>query len=193
MSSEFISPRSMSSGSFHKPASISPRSISGRRISPRLATTVRSRPRSDIPTTPTRSFPMLPCPSSTVLIAIPQQELLGQATLRLTDRWSVGGLARYEIDNGGLLYDSVLLKYADECFVLTASYIESNFNDGTIVPDQTFMLRFEFKHLGDFRGQDRRYQFRLRRRSAHELRPSDVDAGLADCGSEPDFGHSSCG
>ena len=27
-----------------------------------VATTVRSRPRSDIPTTPTRSFPMLPCP-----------------------------------------------------------------------------------------------------------------------------------
>ena len=89
-------------------------------------------------------------PGSTVLIAVPQQELLGQATLRLTDRWSVGGLARYEIDNGGLLYDSVLLKYADECFVLTASYIESNFQDATIVPDRTFMLRFEFKHLGDF-------------------------------------------
>ena len=89
-------------------------------------------------------------PESTVLISTPQQELLGQATLRLTDRWSVGGMARYNIDNGGLLYDSVLLKYADECFVLTASYIESNFKDGTIVPDQTFMLRFEFKHLGDF-------------------------------------------
>jgi LPS-assembly protein len=34
--------------------------------------------------------------------------------------------------------------------VLTASYIESNFNDGTITPDRTFMVRFEFKHLGDF-------------------------------------------
>ena len=73
-------------------------------------------------------------PTSTVLISTPQQELLGQATLRLTDRWSVGGLARYDIDNGGLLYDSVLLKYADECFVLTASYIESTSMTGPLCP-----------------------------------------------------------
>jgi LPS-assembly protein len=89
-------------------------------------------------------------PDSAFLVPESQQELLGQVTLRLTDRWSVGGLARYDIDNNSLLYDSVMLKYADECFVLTASYIESNYNTQTIENDRTFMLRFEFKHLGDF-------------------------------------------
>ncbi|HVZ05279.1 LPS-assembly protein LptD [Hyphomicrobium sp.] len=79
-----------------------------------------------------------------------QQEFLGSATLRLTDRWSIGGTTRYDIDKGQLLYDSLQLKYADECFALTASYIESNYVDETIEPDRTFMVRLEFKHLGDF-------------------------------------------
>ena len=83
-------------------------------------------------------------------LVAPQQEFLGQVTLRLTDRWSVGATTRYDIDNNNVLYDSVQAKYADECFVLTASYIESNFNDGTITPDRTFMVRFELKHLGGF-------------------------------------------
>jgi LPS-assembly protein len=79
-----------------------------------------------------------------------QQEFLGSATLRLTDRWSIGGTTRYDIDTGQLLYDSLQVKYADECFALTASYIESNFSEETIEPDRTFMVRLEFKHLGDF-------------------------------------------
>lgn len=80
----------------------------------------------------------------------PQSEFLGSATLRLTDRWSVGGMTRFDIDTGQLLYDSVQVKYLDECFALTASYIESNYTEDTIEPDRTFMVRLEFKHLGDF-------------------------------------------
>lgn len=89
-------------------------------------------------------------PKTSVATEGRQQELLSQLTLRLTDRWSIGGSARYDIDEGNFLYDSVDLKYSDECFVLTASYIESNYTDATITPDHTVMLRFEFKHLGDF-------------------------------------------
>ncbi|WP_045837910.1 LPS-assembly protein LptD [Hyphomicrobium sp. 99] len=78
------------------------------------------------------------------------EEVLGSATLQLTNRWSVGGSTRYDLESGNFRYDSVNLKYADECFVLTASYIQSNYSDLSIEPDQTVMLRFEFKHLGDF-------------------------------------------
>ncbi|HEY8194137.1 MAG TPA: hypothetical protein VIF13_03740, partial [Hyphomicrobium sp.] len=48
---------------------------------------------------------------------------------------------------------SVQVKYADECFALTASYIESNYEDQTIQADRTFMVRLEFKHLGDFQSK----------------------------------------
>jgi LPS-assembly protein len=90
-----------------------------------------------------------------------QQELLASATLRLTDRWSVGGMTRYDIDKGELRYDSVQIKYADECFALTASYIESNYNEQTIEADRTFMLRFELKHLGDFAAKTDALDFNL--------------------------------
>jgi LPS-assembly protein len=79
-----------------------------------------------------------------------EEELLAAATLQLTNRWSIGGTSRYNLEDGNFRYDSVNLKYADECFVLTASYIQSNYADESIEPDQTVMLRFEFKHLGDF-------------------------------------------
>ncbi len=80
------------------------------------------------------------------------QEVLGQATLKLTDRWSIGGTLRYDLDNAFLLQDAIQLKYADECFVLTMSYIESQIQNTSldIKPDRTLMLRFELKYLGDF-------------------------------------------
>ena len=46
----------------------------------------------------------------------------------------------------------IQLKYQDECFVLTASYIETFVENAAleIRPDRTLMLRFELKHLGGF-------------------------------------------
>ena len=46
--------------------------------------------------------------------------------------------------------DFISVKYADECFVLTATYSESYYNSDTIQDDRTLMLRFELKHLGEF-------------------------------------------
>lgn len=85
-----------------------------------------------------------------IAVSTPLEEVLAAATLQLTNRWSIGGSSRYDLQTGSFRYDSVSLKYADECFVLTASYIQSNYSDLSIEPDQTVMLRFEFKHLGDF-------------------------------------------
>lgn len=86
----------------------------------------------------------------TIAVLAPLQEVLAAATLQLTNRWSIGGTSRYDLETGNFRYDSVNLKYADDCFVLTASYIQSNYSEQSITPDQTVMLRFEFKHLGDF-------------------------------------------
>jgi LPS-assembly protein len=81
-----------------------------------------------------------------------QQEAIGTVGLKLTDRWSILGQVRYDIDSQERIQDVLQLKYQDECFVLTASYIETfveNIPLG-IKPDQTLMLRFELKHLGDY-------------------------------------------
>jgi len=81
-----------------------------------------------------------------------QEELISTLGLRLTDRWSVLGQLRYDIDNQSRVQDLIQLKYQDECFVLTASYIETFVENAAldIRPDRTLMLRFELKHLGDF-------------------------------------------
>jgi LPS-assembly protein len=81
-----------------------------------------------------------------------QEEVLGTLGLRLTDRWSVVGQMRYDIDDRTRIQDIYQLKYQDECFVLTASYIETFVENAAldIRPDRTLMLRFELKHLGEY-------------------------------------------
>jgi LPS-assembly protein len=80
-----------------------------------------------------------------------QQDISGSAMLRLTDTWSVGAGVRYDIDAGELRQDSLQVRYADECFILTASYQELLYNNATISDDRSVMLRFELKHLGEFK------------------------------------------
>ena len=72
--------------------------------------------------------------------------------LKLTTNWSVLGSLRYDIDAKDRIQDVVQLKYADECFVLTASYTETFVENSALdlKPDRTLMLRFELKHLGEF-------------------------------------------
>jgi LPS-assembly protein len=81
-----------------------------------------------------------------------QQEAIGSLGMQLTDRWSVLGRLRYDIDVGERLLDSVQLRYLDDCFMLSATYQESFITDAQqgIEPDRTIMLRFELKHLGGF-------------------------------------------
>ena len=84
-------------------------------------------------------------------ISTSEQDLSATGMLRLTDRWSIGGGIRYDIDAAELRQDSVQVKYADECFVLTATYQELFYNSATIDDDRSLMFRFEFKHLGEFK------------------------------------------
>jgi LPS-assembly protein len=84
-----------------------------------------------------------------------QQDILGSVGLRLTNRWSVHGAIRYDLDADETLTDSIQLAYLDECFMLSATYSETFITDESqdIVPDRTVMLRFELKHLGGFNYQ----------------------------------------
>ncbi len=84
-----------------------------------------------------------------------QQDIVGLATLRLTDRWSVVGAMRFDIDAGQRLTDSIGLRYLDDCFMLSTTYSETFINDPSrdIESDQTLMFRVEYKYLGGFNYQ----------------------------------------
>jgi LPS-assembly protein len=82
-----------------------------------------------------------------------QQDIFAIAGLKLTDRWSLLGSLRFDLDDGSRIQDSLQLRYADECFVLTATYTETfiDNSDRGLSTDQALMLRFEWKYLGEFR------------------------------------------
>ncbi len=84
-----------------------------------------------------------------------QQEIIGAGTLKLTDRWAVGSMLRYDIDANVWLQQQYQVKYSDECFVLTATYTDNNIHNPALSTqhDRTLMLRFELKYLGDFKYQ----------------------------------------
>jgi LPS-assembly protein len=89
------------------------------------------------------------------ILTIPtdQQDIFAMVGLRLTDRWSLLGSIRYDIDDNFRIQDSIQLRYADECFVLTLAYTETFVRDAArgLEPDRTLMFRFELKHLGEFK------------------------------------------
>jgi LPS-assembly protein len=92
--------------------------------------------------------PQVPAPSS----VNNQQDILASLGLKLTNHWTVSGTVRYDIDAEKRIQDQFSLKYADECFVLTATYTETFIENAALdlKPDRTLMLRFELKHLGQF-------------------------------------------
>lgn len=79
-----------------------------------------------------------------------QEDVYASLGIRLTDRWTIAAAARYDIDADELASDMFQLKYADECFVLTATYTDNYYHNPDIVDGQTLMVRFELKHLGEF-------------------------------------------
>ena len=79
-----------------------------------------------------------------------QSDVTGTLGLKLTDRWSLLGSMRYDIDAKNILTDSVALKYADDCFVLTTTYQETFITNAALglTNDRSVMFRFELKNLG---------------------------------------------
>ena len=91
-------------------------------------------------------------PNSSVDNTSPQQDVTGSLWVQFSERWSLGGMLRYDIDEKELRQDALSLRYADECYVITTTYQTTNIVDGDngITKDQSIMVRFEFKHLGGF-------------------------------------------
>lgn len=81
-----------------------------------------------------------------------ESEVSGALGLQLTETWSIAALGRFDIDEERWLSDTFQIRYADECFVLTASYTETLYEDTSrdIQPDRTVYLQFQLKHIGDF-------------------------------------------
>ena len=81
-----------------------------------------------------------------------QQEILGNVGVRLDDNWTAFTGMRFDIDDSTILQQSFGLRYSDECFVLSATYTETNFNNEAedLREDRTIMFRFDLKHLGQF-------------------------------------------
>lgn len=84
---------------------------------------------------------------------VDKQEISAYFGLRLAERWWASSTVRYDISASEIRQTAHAISYGDECFVLTATYIETHVQNATkdIRPDQAVMLRFQLKHIGDFR------------------------------------------
>ena len=83
-------------------------------------------------------------------ITMQREEILASGTLQLAKYWSVFGQTRYDIAGSQRIQDRVGLKYADDCFALSVTYQETFIRDRDIQPNESVILRFEFKHLGAY-------------------------------------------
>lgn len=91
-------------------------------------------------------------PETSVDDSSTQQDIVGSLWVQLSDRWALGGSMRYDLDEEEIRQDALSLRYADECYVLTVTYQDTNIVDEVngLNKDQAIMVRFEFKHLGGF-------------------------------------------
>lgn len=78
----------------------------------------------------------------------PREEVSAFAALKLSDVWTVFGDVRYDLALEQAIRDSVGIKYADECFMISVIYTQTHIEDGEIQPDESVLLRFDFKNLG---------------------------------------------
>ena len=81
-----------------------------------------------------------------------EQDIVGSIGLRLTDRWTLFGSMRYDLDAGERRTDQIQLRYGDECFAISANYSETLIDDPQrdIDPDRSLMFRVELKNLGSY-------------------------------------------
>jgi LPS-assembly protein len=78
-----------------------------------------------------------------------REEIAGAAAVKLADHWTLFGDVRFDLDEDLFIRNAVGIKYTDECFVLSVSYIESNIEDGVLQPDQTVLVRYNLLATGD--------------------------------------------
>jgi LPS-assembly protein len=77
-----------------------------------------------------------------------REEFAAAAAIKLAEHWTLFGDIRYDLDADEVIRNAIGLKYSDECFMLSVSYIETNIEDGEIQPDQTVLVRYNLLTLG---------------------------------------------
>ncbi len=82
-----------------------------------------------------------------------REEVAAFGAVKLADHWTLYGDIRYDLVSEDVIRNSVGLKYADECFMLSVTYIETNIEDGEIQPDQTVLVRYNLLQLGGTEGR----------------------------------------
>ena len=77
-----------------------------------------------------------------------REEFAAAAAIKLAENWTLFGDVRFDLDADQVVRNAIGLKYSDECFMLSVSYIETNIEDGEIQPDQTVLVRYNLLTLG---------------------------------------------
>lgn len=77
-----------------------------------------------------------------------REEVLASAALQVTDLWSVYGSVRYNLEIDEAIEQSVGVKYACECFMMSVEYTRSEIEFLDIEPEESILIAFEFKNLG---------------------------------------------
>ncbi len=77
-----------------------------------------------------------------------REEVAGVLAVKLAQHWTMFGDIRYDLDDDEIIRNSIGLKYADECFMLSVAYAETNITDGALQPDQTWLVRYDILATG---------------------------------------------
>ena len=84
---------------------------------------------------------------------LPQQEILTNASLALTEDWSLLGSIRYDLGTSKPIADGIGLQYKDDCFTLGVTYEQTYITELDIQPEKRFLVSFNLKYLGAYQYQ----------------------------------------
>jgi LPS-assembly protein len=84
----------------------------------------------------------------TVYYPTRREEVSGFGAVKLTDEWTVFGDARYDLELGEFIRYSGGIQYADECYIVSLTYAQTNITIGDISPGTSVMLRIGIKGFG---------------------------------------------
>jgi LPS-assembly protein len=79
----------------------------------------------------------------------PREEVLGAASLRLSDNWRIFGSLRYDMENRNVVQDGLGVGYDDEGFSLSVAYQEDRSRNNKEPVDRTVFFRFGLRTIGD--------------------------------------------
>lgn len=82
-----------------------------------------------------------------------REEVIGSAAIKLANHWTLFGDLRYDLENDDFIRNGVGLKYADECFILSVAYSETNVEDDDIQPDKKILIKYNLLTLGQTEGR----------------------------------------